>query len=281
MEKKFTVHDVTGNKDIAVEIGKFPGGEIRVKLAETGRTVVRVTAYLFNSDDVMTLVMITDALRQMGVEHIRLTIPYIPYARQDRVCNKGEAFSIKAFAAIINSLNFSSVVVYDPHSDVSTACLDRVVVLNQAEIMNKHIALRNWLTEAYLTSSTPAEAQEVLPTYLVCPDAGAAKKIYTVAKTVPYFKGIIFAEKVRDVATGEIVKTRVSELPDDVANARLLVVDDICDGGRTFIELGKVLRPYCKELNLYVTQGFFSKGMEAFEPFFDNVWSTVNFKDFE
>ena len=72
-----------------------------------------------SADDVMTLVMISDALRQMDVKEILLTMPYVPYARQDRVCNPGEAFSIKAFSRIINSLEFSSVVVYDPHSDVT------------------------------------------------------------------------------------------------------------------------------------------------------------------
>jgi len=278
--KKFELFDVVAGP-IPLEIGKFPGGEIRVKVstitesAEPIGKEVRIVAHLFNSDDVMTLVMLTDALRQMGCRKIRLTMPYIPYARQDRVCNVGEAFSIKAFARIINSLEFSSIVVDDPHSDVAVSCLDRVIVRSQADILKTNAHVRYW------ASQSPADAQDKVPTYLVSPDAGSLKKIYTVAKELPYFKGIIIGEKERDLATGKIIRTVVRYMPPDIANARLLVVDDICDGGRTFIELGKVLRPHCKELNLYVTHGIFSQGMEVFEPFFDNVWCNTNFKDYE
>jgi ribose-phosphate pyrophosphokinase len=43
-----------------------------------------------------------------------------------------------------------------------------------------------------------------------------------------------------------------------------LIVDDICDGGRTFIELAKVLRPLTSgQVKLYVTHGIFSAGFEA------------------
>jgi len=54
-------------------------------------------------------------------------MPYVPYARQDRVCVPGESFSIKAFAALINMLAFDRVIVVDPHSDVVAAVIARVM----------------------------------------------------------------------------------------------------------------------------------------------------------
>jgi ribose-phosphate pyrophosphokinase len=214
----------------------------------------------------MTLVMMVDALREMQVEKIRLTMPYIPYARQDRVCNAGEAFSIRAFARIINALEFASVVVYDAHSEVSVALIERCINLPRYQLMRT------------FTPFLYAMERDDSPWYLVSPDAGAVKKSYDTVKELPLFKGIIFAEKVRDPATGKILKTVVNNLPDDIADAKLLISDDICDGGRTFIELAKVL-PKCKELDLFVTHGIFSAGMEVLTEHFDNVWAVVNFKD--
>jgi ribose-phosphate pyrophosphokinase len=273
MNPKFKVVNSTG-RIVLPEIGKFPGGEIRVRIPADIPFMdeVRIEAYLFSSDDIMTLIMLTDALRRYNsgsVHKIRLTMPYVPYARQDRVCNEGEAFSIKAFASIINMLNFSSIVITDPHSDVTTALIDRCVVANQSSAMGHHGELKTW----YLA--------EEAPMYLVAPDAGSVKKIYQVAKDFPKFKGIIFAEKVRDVATGKILHTKVAELPPDVADAKLLIVDDICDFGTTFVELSKVLRPHCREINLFVTHGIFSGGKNRMLDYFDNVWCSVDFREFE
>lgn len=271
-------------------IKKFPGGEVLVNAVYPG-THCLIEAVLTNSDDVMALVMLVDSLREQGVEKICLTMPYVPYARQDRVCNPGESLSIRAFAKIINSLEFLSVIIYDPHSDVTPALINRCLVEKSATLIEKHSAVCEWINKEFNADT---------PLYLVSPDAGAVKKTYEIAKRFPQFAGIIFAEKVRDVATGNIVRTSIGQLPDDIGDAKLLICDDICDGGRTFIELGKVLNQYNpKEMNLYVTHGIFSQGEEALlnkksEPeyeigsyfvehtgMFDNVWSTIKFKDYQ
>jgi ribose-phosphate pyrophosphokinase len=270
MKNKFEIQ--SGDEVIIPEIGKFPGGEIRVRLPSRPAIESRITAYLFNSDDVMTLMMLVDAMRNMGCISIRLTMPYIPYARQDRVCNEGEAFSIRVFAKIINSLGFASVSVWDAHSDVSTKLIERCIDIPSEQLMMVDTRITQWIRHRNLNE---------YPMYLVSPDKGAVEKTKAIFTAIGQFKGIIQADKERDLATGKIIRTVVKGLPDDIANARLLVVDDICDGGRTFIELAKVLRPYCKEMSLYVTHGIFSQGMEVFEPFYDNVWCTVNFKEFE
>jgi ribose-phosphate pyrophosphokinase len=285
MKNKFTVY--SRSSVITPEIGKFPGGEIRVKVNEPVYEEARIEALLFNSDDVMTLVMLTDALREAGVEKLRLTMPYIPYARQDRVCNRGEALSIRAFADIINSLNFVSVVVFDPHSEVSSALIKRSIVTPRSQLMREHTEAYDWICSG---------GKDTTPIYLVSPDAGSVKKSYEIAKVFPQFTGIIFAEKVREVSSGNIVKTIVHNVPDDINSAKLLICDDICDGGRTFIELAQwfIDNHYTpKETNLYVTHGIFSKGKgvllkakDADDLFdchgnIDNVWSTVNFLEYK
>ena len=62
-----------------------------------------------------------------------------------------------------------------------------------------------------------------------------------------------------------------------------IIVDDICDGGRTFIELGKIIRKDYDRLILCVTHGIFSKGVEPLDVF-DEIYSTnswnPNLEDF-
>lgn len=268
---KFTVTQQRG--ETYPTIKKFPGGEVLINCLCKGGADCRIDAILTNSDDVMALVMLVDSIRAQGIQQIRLIMPYVPYARQDRVCNPGESLSIRAFAKIINSLEFNSVVIYDPHSDVTSALIDRCIVEKSCVLMQKHIGLWSWICKEYADGT---------PLYLVSPDAGAVKKTYEIAKKFPQFKGIIFAEKVRDVATGNIVRTSIGQLPDDFCDAKLLICDDICDGGRTFIELGKVLKAYNpKEMNLYVTHGIFSQGEDILHSVFENVWCTIKFKDYQ
>ena len=57
---------------------------------------------------------------------IGLYMPYIPNARMDRVKNCDEVFTLKWFAEFINSLHFTYVQVFDPHSNVSEALINHV-----------------------------------------------------------------------------------------------------------------------------------------------------------
>jgi ribose-phosphate pyrophosphokinase len=68
--------------------------------------------------------------------------------------------------------------------------------------------------------------------YLVSPDAG----VYNVAE---HFKieNLIIASKHRDIKTGKIIRTDVPGLTQDPGRRNFVIVDDICDGGRTFLEM--------------------------------------------
>lgn len=267
MKNKFKIR--FGEEVIIPDIMIFPGGEVKVNVMVQPRTTeASITAHLFNSDDVMVLAMLVDALREVGITKIRLTIPYLPYARQDRVCNFGESFSLRAFARIINSLKFSSVVVWDVHSNVAKNHIERLINVHQAELIAKNDSLVHWI------------GKDPTNTYIVAPDKGSIEKAKVVANAFNC-RGVIFAEKERDLATGKIIRTFVKDLPINIADSRLLVVDDICDGGRTFIELAKVLLPYSKEMSLYVTHGIFSQGETELLQFYDNIWCSVDFSDYK
>ncbi len=230
---------------VTLETFKFPGGEVHVKISQNVHNHIIMTAILKNSDDIMQMLLTADAIKREGGFVHTLVIPYVPYARQDRVCNRGEAFSLKVMCDLINSIQAKEVIIYDPHSDVTAALINNCKVYDLPYLEIKSI-LKDKL--------------------LICPDAGAEKRILKL-KT-PY----VMATKVRDVETGEIKSTKVYAKEEEIAGRVCIIVDDICDGGRTFIELAKVLRELgAASVELYVTHGIFSKGFDVFKGLIDKV----------
>src|SRR3989344_9679757 len=127
----------------------------------------------------------------------------------------GEPLSIKVFAKILNSLDLNKVIVFDAHSDVSVA------LLNKCQNIPNHEMVKHFLKEFDLTDFT-----------LVSPDLGAYKKVDKLAQKIAYKKEIATGLKIRDLATGQIIKSDVNT--DDLQGKACIIVDDICDGGRTF-----------------------------------------------
>jgi ribose-phosphate pyrophosphokinase len=164
-------------------------------------------------------------------------------------------------AEFINSMGFDKVTIWDAHSNVSPSHINNVVNVSQLEILQRCDALTQRIATGELT--------------LVSPDAGASKKTETIAKAYPDSAKVIQAKKRRDLDTGAIIRT---EVDGDIVGKQLLIVDDICDGGRTFIELAKVLKAAgASYIGLFVTHGIFSKGTGVFEGLIDEIYTTDSF----
>ncbi|GLU32283.1 ribose-phosphate diphosphokinase [Trinickia caryophylli] len=254
---------------IAMKSLRFPGGETHVTLAvDVPADELEVTAHLPNAEAVMTLLMATDALRRAypGLP-IDLHLPYVPYARQDRVANPGEALSAKVFCDLVNAQAYRRVVIQDPHSDVVPALLDRVVIEDPLPALRR-------------AAESIAERTGGKAFALVAPDAGARKRVMKLAQALG--TPVVFADKVRDTHTGTITGTEIhGELP----GCPLLVADDICDGGRTFTELAAALsaKQHGSAMNqplfLYVTHGIFSKGLDVLLDHYAAVFTRNNWTD--
>lgn len=224
------------------KVWKFPSGEIGVQLGEK-RTLspeLTIKGSITSSDHLMELLQLVAAIRSCWKIYILyLVMPYCAYSRQDRRCNPGESFSLKVFADLINSCNFTSVTTYDNHSDVSTALLNNCRNVHVKDILHTK-ALAEWYH------------------YFISPDAGANKKVFECSKhfVVP----MIRADKVRDTSDGSIISTDIYATSDQLEDSTVLIIDDICQGGRTFGELAKAIKAISSTctVHLYVTHGFFS-----------------------
>lgn len=245
-----------GRTNLELTASTFPGGEEHIRLPKFSQTAdCGLMGRLRNSTDVMRFILAADAMKRKGIKDMEAVIPYIPYARQDRVCNDGEALSLAVFANMINSYGFSSVTYWDEHSPVTSALIHNGISVAPEDLIHSDCAL---LDERYI---------------VVAPDAGASKRAMGMAKLIGL--DLIQATKVRDIGTTAIVETRISADLSIYDDKPYLIVDDICDGGRTFIELAKVLRgDGAKRIELYVTHGIFSKGLGVFEGLVDHIWTT-------
>lgn len=186
-----------------------------------------------------------------------LFIPYFPGARQDRRNSGGDGlFAAKYYADIVNAIGFDAVVVADPHSDVVPALLNNCKV---------------WTAGAVFQGYYEATARDdMINIYdgIIAPDAGASKRAYSVAQAIGVNK-VYQAWKRRDAATGKLTGFGIEPIPE----GRYLMVDDICDGGGTFVGLDNLL-PNGVNCDLYVTHGIFSNGLRELSKHFKRIITT-------
>lgn len=180
---------------------------------------------------------------QYGVP-VFLEMPYLPYARQDKRPGNSRTFALHTFAKLLNSLAFTKVVFLDAHSAVATKLIENSV--------------------SYMPTYMPTYwyVRDVLrPTCVFFPDIGARTR-YT-AETFS-MRNVGHADKIRDQATGQILSYEVAyNSKDFVPGADILIIDDICDGGATFVLLANALYAAgAKNVMLFVTHGIFSKGLQ-------------------
>lgn len=209
----------------------FGGGERNIIIKDAIPASATILLNFRQDGDLITLMMYVDALRRGGCKSIHLEIPYFPGARQDRVCNVGEAFSLKVYATLINAMGFDKVTVFDPHSDVTPALIKNVSIANNHTLVGDVLAIL-------------AKDGSINEFTLISPDAGSNKKIYSLAKHLTAegypLHSVVRADKLREMSTGKIIETIV--YADDLTGQTCVIVDDICSYGGTFCALAVKLK---------------------------------------
>ncbi len=243
---------------IEFETFTFNGGEphIKIKAFSLEGEEVTISHRIQSFNDLGLVLLAKDALDRMGVTRINLIIPYFPAARQDRVMVVGEPLSVKVYANIINAAGFDQVSIFDPHSEVTPALLNKVKVVENYTFVKKVL-------------------EDLVDYTLISPDGGALKKIYKLSAFLGG-KPVIECSKHRDVNTGKLKGFKV--YADDFKNKTCVIVDDICDGGGTFLGLAKELKnKNAGDIILVVSHGIFSKGLDELDKHFTKIYTTDSF----
>ncbi|WP_420365636.1 ribose-phosphate pyrophosphokinase [Curtobacterium sp. L3-7] len=232
---------------------RFPAGEAHVKVAnddaDTGETTEIATLRGASGDDLLMLGMWADAVRQRGSKSVAL-IPYLPGARQDR----GLPFGAKVYADVINGFGIDQVIAFDPHSPVIVGLVDNLTVVTSERVVR----------DAVVAGSDYVG--------IIAPDKGAVARATAVADAcgLPVFR----AEKHRNPDTGKLDGFTCEPLPE---SGRLLVVDDICDGGGTFMGLAGATGLPKERLGLWVSHGVFSGRAPALAEHFGEIVTTDSY----
>lgn len=233
----------------------FNGGEPHVVIDSSliKDKSISVTGFCRNSNEFLSMLMLIDTIAHLNPSYLQLYIPYIPGGRMDRRM-LGEPFSLRVYANIIKQLPVDRILTIDPHSDVTSALLDNKLTI---------IALDEFIPDGY-------------DGYII-PDAGARKKVEALAERKGV-KRLIYGNKHRDTSNGILSNISLSEVP----NGNWLVVDDICDGGATFIALACKAKEMGMQgnLDLWVTHGIFSKGIDDLKKVYRNIYCLNPFRCF-
>jgi ribose-phosphate pyrophosphokinase len=259
--------DTCGQYDIEYHKVQFPSQEIKVKIKnqETNSLdKIYITARLKDEKDLFELMLVKDALTATIYGKVKyvLDLLYMPYMRQDRVCSIGECFSLRVISTMINSMGFEEVRICDSHSNVTEILINNSININKSVIFND------------LLSKKISDAETVV----LSPDVGAYKEVNELALTYKAKNPVAIGFKHRNLETGQITGVTIHG---NLTNKNVVIIDDICDGGRTFIELAKLAKTKglydAKSVELIVTHGLFTKGLDVLKPYIDKIYTTDSY----
>lgn len=253
--------------EIRYEPFRFPDGQQSIKITDDKikGSHVTIISRLNSFLDLEMIVCANQALKNLEVGSVDLYVPYFLGGRSDRkFFDGGVNYLSQVISPLINSQGFNKVFTMDPHSDVLEACINNFRKIDNSQVVKFAIDSIGGVDNLVLVS----------------PDGGALKKIFDIAKKFGINK-VINATKHRDIESGQILKTEIPDNPYKEGH-KFLIVDDICDGGRTFTELAQVLRnDISKESPIYlaVSHGIFSKGFEELAKNIDGVFTSNSVDD--
>jgi len=232
------------NKYHTVEPTIFPDGTSQVwKLPENITGVIKYESdFPIDEAEMFQLMQAVQLVSKLCGSAI-IVIPFLPYSRQDKEISNDSTFALTTFMTCLKACGASAIYTHDLHGMDTTNSLG--MQLN--------------------SSCVPLDLLTKLKTDFVCyPDKGASSRY----KYISFNKDkTIVLDKDRDQLTGEILGLKYCEETHeklDIKGKNVTIVDDICDGGRTFIEAAKLLKQKNPaKITLYVSHGIFSKGTKV------------------
>lgn len=246
------------------KITTFPDGEKHVTVNELNRRIpVSIYCRITCADDLFCLMQVADVVNRQEMIIDNLFIGYLMSMRCDRLFDINRPFSLKLIAGIINNIGAKRVNIVEPHSLTSLMLIkDSVGVLSTAEFFVKEL-LRS--------------KEKNLDAVVVLPDNGALNR-YQIHGRYPY----IVCNKERDAETGKLLSFSVNVGETECKDKDLVLLDDLCDGGGTFVGLAPKLRELApKSLSLLVTHAIQLDGIRKVAEAYDHVYITNSYKAWE
>lgn len=218
------VADAVGASSLQLEHKVFPDGETYIRFPESvaGKEVAVVqSCYPPQNKNLIDLLFILDAARDMGAKKTAAVVPYFAYARQDDAYRNGEAVSAKTIARLVEATGAMTFLTVDMPSNKALRFFkihfENLTCMKLVGEYLKTLSLRN--------------------PYVLAPDDGAIP----LAETVSTALGTEYTwfEKTRDKITGS-----VSTSGKDVGlkGCDAIIVDDVISTGRTVANTAQIAK---------------------------------------
>ena len=235
---------------------KFPAGEVHIRDFDVSDIAQVILNWRGDHTDLAVLSSLVTLPGSMLALQSPLLIPYLPASRADR---------------IVGNESLGKVA----YLDLISAAWDGLPVMHNSPV-------ETWDLHSVTNTDTPIinipRMQQYLTTYnfpdnsvLLAPDEGSISRVAAIstATGLPY----VHATKNRDYATGQLLSNSIPAVLGDYDH--IFVIDDICDGGGTFLLLADSIRKQgiSSNLHLFVTHGIFSKGKSALESRYSTVFA--------
>lgn len=263
------------NKEIPVNKVEFSDGAITYKLDELSSNPKYISITVDPSTPVNLvreeLTMVMECIYELresghfsGDANTYLNLEYLPYARADRVFEKGNPNGLHSFLFFLEELGFDEIRASDVHN------------MQAVELFLDHFITVPFDHLNFVEKTQLQCFKESLPfddnkdwDLVIAPDKGAVEK----AKTISEYLNIpcVFANKKRDISTGKLTEMI---LPDyDFTGKKVLIPDDIGDGLGTHVWLAELLKDAgASQVDLYVTHLIAPKGLNHLTGKIDKVY---------
>ena len=246
------------------KVWQYPAGEIGLRLNPDKEEIPEFL--IKSSEDLMTCCLYLNAKLFNSTPVRKIYLPYMPYSRQDRVVTKGDPAPLDLLASMFRACGVRTIFTDDIHSKKGIEWFNNLgIVIENRYPKAKFDTTAEHYKNLYGTKNI----------VLVAPDKGSKERVN--ALNEPHKFPILCLDKVRNKESGQIESIKYDEIAGDEKLPQIftktdlfLVVDDICDGGGTFEEIGKLLKTDFPQavLGLFVTHGIFSKGFKELNKYY-------------
>ncbi|MFA5049445.1 MAG: ribose-phosphate diphosphokinase [Candidatus Micrarchaeia archaeon] len=258
-----------------IEFKKFPDGDLYIRIIpeiNKQEVVLYHRLYPNQNESLIQLFLILKTLKEKECK-ITLVSPYLPYCRQDKIWETGEAFSSKYICEMISFAGTKKLITFDCHF------LKKEGDFDYGNLKIKNISLNKKLMEYAKNNYFKNEKFEI-----ISPDMGSSYMVGENGKSMKKTRGEYNAGK---EAYRKIEKM---EMNFEVENKNILIIDDMVSGGGTMIRAVENLKENnAKKIVCATTHGFFLKdSMPKLETLCDGVFcsntipnksSKINFMD--
>jgi len=253
----------------------YPDGSFYTKVTEFKP---EITFRLNSYEDLWQLAQIKDVYDH-NKQELSVIIPNLLDAQADRRFDENESTNLKMVCDFINKLNFKSVSVFHPHNaEVVEALINNVKIINNNKFIDGVFSEIAELTDDYVIRDDFEEGM-----VLMSSDAGGFKPLMKLCDKLDWRGEIYSASKSRTFENGH---SKLVQLVDrqDFGSKDILIIDDICVGGKTFVGLAEMLKTRnCGKLYLAVSHITLDKPNPKLWELFDKVFTTnsknLSYKD--